>query len=120
MASLLETCSFRKVWKALEPLQEVLSEVVGFEDAIREFALHTIGMTFQTVPLTHVRESVNLDDTQLGKLLAVRGWKIEGGTVKVTLNDDNTAKPKKPEDAAGGLLQFNQLSKILSSTFGLY
>ena len=39
----------------LEPLQEVLSEVVGFEDAIREFALHTIGMTCGPTLLVHSR-----------------------------------------------------------------
>jgi hypothetical protein len=72
------------------------------------------------VPESHLRESLNVDAAQLQRLVQTRGWTLEGGVVTVTLNDDNTAKPKKPDEAAGGVLQFNQLSKLLSSTFGLY
>jgi hypothetical protein len=67
-----------------------------------------------------VRESLNVDASQLQALIQARGWTLEGDVVKLTLNDDNTAKPKKPDEAAGGVLQFSQLSKLLSSTFGLY
>ena len=74
---------------------------------------------YQAVPESFVRESLNVDAAQLAKLVAARGWKLEGGLVTVSLNDDNTAKPKKPDEAAD-VLQFKQLSKILSSTFGLY
>lgn len=91
----------------------------GFADAVREFALCTMGITYQAIPETFVRESLNADAAQLQTLCSARGWKLEGGLVKVTLNDDNTAKARKPEEG-GGTLKFEHLNKIMSTTLGLY
>lgn len=50
-----------------------------------------------------------------GAYLSKRSWALEAGIVKLTLNDDNTAKPRKPDE--GSMLRFDQMTKILSSTW---
>jgi len=116
VAALLETCAFRQVWPALEPLQSgVLQAVPGFADAIRGFVLDTLQITYQGIPEAHVCASLNLDAAALPALLAERGWSSKDGIVSVPANDDNTAKPRKPDET--GALRSDQMIKILSSTW---
>jgi len=114
IASLLETCCFREVWAALQPVREsLLASVPGFDDAIRSFMLSTLQITYQAVPEDHVLESLGLDSAGFAVLTSSRGWTLDGGTVKIALNDDNTAKAKKVD--VSGAMAFDQMTKILSS-----
>merc|ERR1712087_79614 len=116
IAKLLEKCSFRQVWEAVEPLREqLLSGVAGFDAAIGEFILRTMQITYQSIPASHLEESLNVNNTQLMEILAGRGWPCTDGIVTVTLNDDNIAKPPKVDDQPG--LSVVQMTKILASTF---
>ena len=117
LAGLLECCSFREFWKELEPLRaDVLPEIpAGFDDAIREFILKTVAITYQAVPEAHLLDSLKVDGGALAKLAASRGWAVEAGTVKVPLNDDNTAKPRKPEEIDTQAMRQDQMTKILAS-----
>ena len=51
-------------------------------------------------------------DGEVTKLVAPRGWTVEGDLVKITKNDDNTAKPKR--DDAGEAMSAAQMQKILA------
>ena len=114
LASLLETCSFRQFWTALAPLrEETLSGLPGFDAAVREFVCVSMSITYQAIPLSHLRESLSLDGGELTAFIKARGWAVEGEVVKVTLNDDNQAKPKKPDE--GGAIRADQMTKILAS-----
>ena len=46
-------------------------------------------------------------------LVKPRGWTVEGALVKIALNDDNTAKPKRVD--AGEAMSTEQMVKILAS-----
>jgi len=114
VASLLEACQFRAFWSALEPLRELLASIPGFDDAIREFMLGTLQITYQAVPLAHVTESLGLSNASaLQPLVSSKGWAVEGDMVRISLNDDNTAKPKKVD--VSGSMGNDQMTKILSS-----
>ena len=116
VAGLLERCSFREVWDALAPLRkEVLDATPGFDAAVRGFVLKTFEITYQSVPTAHLRASLGFGegDAAFGALVKARGWTIDGDIVKIALNDDNTAKPKKA--AVRGAMGFDQMTKILSS-----
>eukprot|EP00310_Coccolithus_braarudii_P016000 CAMPEP_0183359440 /NCGR_PEP_ID=MMETSP0164_2-20130417/52212_1 /TAXON_ID=221442 /ORGANISM="Coccolithus pelagicus ssp braarudi, Strain PLY182g" /LENGTH=221 /DNA_ID=CAMNT_0025533549 /DNA_START=25 /DNA_END=690 /DNA_ORIENTATION=+ len=114
VANLLESCTFRQVWAALEPIRSTLLDAVpGFDAALREYMLTTMQITYQAIPEAHLRASLGLSAEEVAALLAARGWTLEGGVVKVTLNQDNQAKPHKVDDR--GLLRREQMSKILSS-----
>ena len=116
VAAMLERCSFRAVWEALSPLRStVLNDVPGFEDALRAFVLKTFEITYQSVPTEHLRASLGfLDgDAAFMTLMGTWGWTIDGDTVKIALNADNTAKPKRVD--ASGPMDFSQMTKILAS-----
>jgi len=114
IATQLETCSFRAVWSALQPLREdLLDGIPGFDAAIREFVLETMQITYQAIPEAHLCESLNVGSAEMQQLVASRSWTCEGSVVKVTLNADNIAKPRKLDES--GLLRGDQMTKILSS-----
>ncbi|KAL1515425.1 hypothetical protein AB1Y20_002051 [Prymnesium parvum] len=114
VASLLETCSFRAVWASLKPIEELLATVPGFHAAVQEFMLSTLKITYQAVPKLHVMSSLGLtDEAVLKKHVEGKGWTIDGDLVRISLNDDNTAKPKKVD--VSGTLGYDQMTKILSS-----
>ena len=114
VASLLETCSFRQVWAALEPLRkESLAGLPGFDAAVRDFVGVSMSITYQVTPLSHVRESLALEGAELTAFIKARGWTVEGEVVRMKLNDDNQAKPKKVDE--GGAIRFDQMTKILAS-----
>ena len=116
VAAQLERCSFREVWEALTPLrEEVLNATPGFDDAVRAFILKTFEITYQSVPTEHLRASLGfLDgDAAFMTLMGTWGWTIDGDTVKIALNADNTAKPKRVD--ASGPMDFSQMTKILAS-----
>ena len=62
--------------------------------------------------MTHLGESLALEGAALKALIAKVGWTVEGDMVRVPLNDDNQAKPKKPDE---GGLGSDQMTKILAS-----
>ena len=118
---------------------ELLQHVPGFEDAIRRFILDTMQITcarpplaparpsaqrraprtcrYQSIPEAHLCASLNVNSEVLTGLVSARGWaREEGNLVRVKLNDDNTAKPRKLDE--GDMLRgADQMSKILSSTW---
>ena len=69
---------------------------------------------YQAVPVAHVQASLGLSDAAaLKKLVSSKGWTVEGDVVKISINDDNTAKPKKVD--VSGAMGYDQMTKILSS-----
>ena len=115
VAELLELCSFRQFWGALAPLRsEVLDATPGFDAAVRTFMLSTFEITYQSVPTGHLRDSLGLaSEGELTALVSARGWTVEGDLVKIKLNDDNTAKPKRVD--ASEAMSLPQMTKILAS-----
>lgn len=64
--------------------------------------------------MAHVQASLGLSDpVAIQKLVSSEGWTIEGDVVKISINDDNTAKPKKVD--VSGAMGYDQMTKILSS-----
>ena len=96
VAAHLESCHFREFWGALKPLRDAGLLPAEFDAAARKFMLGTFEITYQSVPLAHLRESLGLaSDSEVATHTGPRGWTVEGGLVKIKLNDDNTAKPKR-------------------------
>lgn len=64
--------------------------------------------------MSHVKESLGVsDDAALQKFVGAKGWAVEGSVVKISLNDDNTATPKKVD--VSGAMGYDQMTKMLSS-----
>ena len=74
------------------------------------------GCRYQSIPEAHLCASLNVTSEAMTALVGARGWAREDGNlVRVKLNADNTAKPRKIDET--DMLRGDQMSKILSSTW---
>ncbi|NXC45735.1 EIF3K factor, partial [Penelope pileata] len=49
LGELLETCHFQSFWQALDENMELLDGIAGFEDSVRKFICHVVGITYQHI-----------------------------------------------------------------------
>ncbi|XP_035768150.1 eukaryotic translation initiation factor 3 subunit K [Neolamprologus brichardi] len=49
LGNLLETCHFQSFWTSLEENRELIDGITGFEDSVRKFICHVVGITYQTI-----------------------------------------------------------------------
>ncbi|NXN69975.1 EIF3K factor, partial [Himantopus himantopus] len=49
LGELLETCHFQSFWQALDENMELLDGITGFEDSVRKFICHVVGITYQHI-----------------------------------------------------------------------
>lgn len=49
LADILEQCDFQIFWDRVVTLGDICGRIVGFEDSIRKFVCHVVGITFQTI-----------------------------------------------------------------------
>lgn len=60
LSDLLERCQFRDFWTLLRQekanYDDVVKHVAGFEDGVREFILHIVSKTYQTIAFDELKE----------------------------------------------------------------
>ena len=44
---LLETCQFKAFWNKVHTMSELVKPISGFEDSIRKYVCHVVGITYQ-------------------------------------------------------------------------
>ncbi|EDL24098.1 eukaryotic translation initiation factor 3, subunit 12, isoform CRA_c, partial [Mus musculus] len=49
LGDLLETCHFQAFWQALDENMDLLEGITGFEDSVRKFICHVVGITYQHI-----------------------------------------------------------------------
>ena len=49
LANMLETCQFELVWDQINRMHDLCNRIIGFNDSIRKFVCHVVGITFQTI-----------------------------------------------------------------------
>ncbi|OVA13009.1 Eukaryotic translation initiation factor 3 subunit K [Macleaya cordata] len=79
----LETARFRQFWDEAAKNRSIVEVVPGFEQAIQNYAIHVLSLTYQKVPRTVLAEAINIEGLSLDKFLehqvANFGWVIEKG-----------------------------------------
>jgi len=112
VANLLETCSFREFWGAVEPLRKEVP--ADFDAAVRAFILATFEITYQSVPRAHLLASLGLKgESELAPLISSKGWTLSGDSVKVSLNASNQPRPKQADAAEA--MGVPAMTKIMTS-----
>ncbi|OIW19326.1 hypothetical protein TanjilG_26025 [Lupinus angustifolius] len=80
----LETGRFRQFWDEAAKNRHIVEAVPGFEQAIQNYAIHVLSLTYQKVPRTVLAEAINTEGLSLDKFLehqvATSGWAIEKGS----------------------------------------
>lgn len=136
LAGLLETCDFQKVWTTIYNLPHLYKGINGFQDSIRKFVCHVVGITFQTINkytlcellgnidgeyaaddfLSNISTSsfvtilMFISDNTLKMWVKKYGWKeIENNMIFISNQDDNIKTKNISED-----IVFDKLVEILN------
>lgn len=79
----METARFCQFWDEAAKNRHILEVVPGFEQAIHDYAVHVLSLTYQKVPMSVLAEAINMEGLSLDKFLenqvANSGWVIEKG-----------------------------------------
>ncbi|KAL7091929.1 hypothetical protein ACP275_12G134100 [Erythranthe tilingii] len=77
----LETARFSQFWDEAAKNRHLLEVIPGFEQAIQEYAIHVLSLTYQKVPRAILAEVINIEGPSLDKFIdhhvANSGWTVE-------------------------------------------
>lgn len=77
LSGLLETAQFKKYWQEVQEskTRTMLDKIPKFDASIRKFIASTIANTYQTIPLSSVKDLLNLSSAaELDGFIASSGW----------------------------------------------
>ncbi|OAD59440.1 Eukaryotic translation initiation factor 3 subunit K [Eufriesea mexicana] len=92
LADILEQCNFQHFWDRVLSMSDLCDRIVGFQDSIRKFVCHVVGITFQTIDKNLLAQLLGgVDGTHLFGKYNVVGF---GKETSIKL-DDSYHKPEK-------------------------
>jgi len=95
LADMLETCQFQQFWEHLMDISDLTVSLTGFEDSIRKFICYVIGITYQVIKKTILRELLgNLSEAQTNTWVAKNSWKDQGDGYVFIANQEDNIKTK--------------------------
>ncbi|KAM1479399.1 hypothetical protein ACFX2I_026687 [Malus domestica] len=103
----LETGQFSQFWDEASKNRHIVEAVPGFEQAIQDYAVHVLSLTYQRVPRSVLAEAINIEGLALDKFLehhvANSGWILEKGQgrgqfIVLRRNEFNHPELKKNTD----------------------
>ncbi|CAB3371570.1 Hypothetical predicted protein [Cloeon dipterum] len=112
LADILERCDFQQFWTKVNSMPDLCSRISGFNDSIRKFVCHVVGITFQTIskPLL-ARLLGDIDDNSLVMWIRKNNWKeVENNMVLIANQDDNIKTKNITEK-----INFTDVSAIMAS-----
>ncbi|XP_077174625.1 eukaryotic translation initiation factor 3 subunit K isoform X1 [Paroedura picta] len=113
LGELLETCHFQAFWQALDENMDLLDGITGFEDSVRKFICHVVGITYQHIDRWLLAKMLgDLTDNQLKSWMSKYGWtEPEPGTIFIC-NQEESIKPKNIVEK----IDFDSVSSIMASS----
>ncbi|XP_017292899.1 eukaryotic translation initiation factor 3 subunit K isoform X1 [Kryptolebias marmoratus] len=113
LGNLLETCHFQSFWSSLEENRELIDGITGFEDSVRKFICHVVGITYQTIERRLLGEMLGDPlDTQLKVWMNKYGWtENEDGQIFI-YNQEESIKPKNIVEK----IDFESVSSIMATS----
>jgi len=93
LADMLETCQFQLFWEHLIDISDLTVTISGFEDSIRKFICYVIGITYQVIKKSLLRELLgNLTEAQTNTWVAKNNWKDQGDGFVFIANQEDIIK----------------------------
>ncbi|XP_048474388.1 eukaryotic translation initiation factor 3 subunit K [Rhincodon typus] len=113
LGDLLETCHFQDFWRNLEENAELIDGITSFEDSVRKFICHVVGITYQTIEKWLLAEMLgDLTDMQLQVWMSKYGW-VEAEPDKIFIcNQEESIKPKNIVEK----IDFDSVASIMASS----
>lgn len=87
----LEMCQFKSFWSELATHEELIAGIVGFKESIRKYVCHVIGITYQNIRSSLLKDLLGLsdDETEYKAWLKRNDWKLnDSGYVTVANQED--------------------------------
>merc|ERR1712032_1190573 len=85
LAQHAECMQLKEFWEVASKCKYLWETIPGFEEAIRNFALHAINLTFSQITKTKLGEILSLNGAELDALVKDRqqrsGWQVVGDVV---------------------------------------
>uniref|UniRef100_A0A5F9C0Q3 Eukaryotic translation initiation factor 3 subunit K n=1 Tax=Oryctolagus cuniculus TaxID=9986 RepID=A0A5F9C0Q3_RABIT len=95
LGDLLETCHFQAFWQALDENMDLLEGITGFEDSVRKFICHVVGITYQHIDRWLLAEMLgDLTDSQLKMWMSKYGWSADESGQIFICSQEESIKPK--------------------------
>jgi len=112
LADMLETCQFQQFWEHLMDISDLTVSLTGFEDSIRKFICYVIGITYQVIKKTILRELLgNLSEAQTNTWVAKNSWKDQGDGYVFIANQEDNIKTKNITEK----ITFEGIAAIMAS-----
>uniref|UniRef100_A0A7S2YX86 Eukaryotic translation initiation factor 3 subunit K n=1 Tax=Chloropicon laureae TaxID=464258 RepID=A0A7S2YX86_9CHLO len=115
LAQYAECMQFKEFWDLASNCKYLWESIPGFEEAIRNFALHAINLTFSQITKLKLGEILSLSGPELDALVkehqAKSGWQLVGDVVHLAENDLQKQMAKKK---GSEMLNFNQFGPLLT------
>uniref|UniRef100_A0A671RB58 Eukaryotic translation initiation factor 3 subunit K-like n=1 Tax=Sinocyclocheilus anshuiensis TaxID=1608454 RepID=A0A671RB58_9TELE len=115
LGNLLETCHFQSFWASLEENRDLIDGITGFEDSVRKFICHVVGITYQNIEYRLLAEMLGDPlDTQVKVWMNKYGWtENEDGQIFIH-NQEESVKPKNIVEK----IDFESEFLLMTSTSG--
>ncbi|XP_015117335.1 eukaryotic translation initiation factor 3 subunit K [Diachasma alloeum] len=95
LGDILEQCDFQHFWDRMISMSELCDKIVGFQDSIRKFVCHVVGITFQTIDKSLLAQLLgSVDDSTLKHWVKKYGWQEQSKNVIFIANQDENIKTK--------------------------
>ncbi|KAM0018257.1 putative eukaryotic translation initiation factor 3 subunit K [Helianthus debilis subsp. tardiflorus] len=108
----LETAKFLQFWDEAAKNRHILEVVPGFEQAIQEYAVHVLSLTYQNVPRSVVAEAINIEGVSLDKFIEQHGWIVEGKGELVSLPRNEFNHPELRKASSANSIPLDRITRI--------
>ncbi|XP_057349014.1 eukaryotic translation initiation factor 3 subunit K isoform X3 [Manis pentadactyla] len=132
LGDLLETCHFQAFWQALDENMDLLEGITGFEDSVRKFICHVVGITYQHIDRWLLAEMlgdltgppfrvgvaeasvlpVSPAESQLKMWMSKYGWSADESGQIFICSQEESIKPKNIVEK----IDFDSVSSIMASS----
>ncbi|XP_026478851.1 eukaryotic translation initiation factor 3 subunit K-like [Ctenocephalides felis] len=112
LGDILEQCDFATFWARVHAMPELCSRIQGFNDSIRKFVCHVVGITFQTIDQTNLANLLGgVDNATLNMWIKKYGWKKVENNLIFIANQDENIKTKNITET----IDFENLAPLMAA-----
>ena len=113
LAKQAECMQFKEFWEVASKCRYLWESIPGFEESIRNFALHAINLTFSQIRKQKLGEILALGGSDLDTLVkehcSSSGWQLVGDVI----NLGNDLKKQLGKKKGSEMLKFTQFGPLL-------
>lgn len=90
----LELCQFKAFWAELTTQEDLFCEIEGFKESIRNFVCHVVGITYQNIRASLLKDLLGLaeDEAEFNNWLKKKDWKLNGNEYVTVANQEDKIK----------------------------